>query len=144
MTAKPAKRRQQFLVGTKIRELRKARSLTQSELAGKIGIQQSDLCRMETGEYKVSLDTLFRVLGIFGMNIGEFFQEADPACLPAPLLPGDGVPELDPGATGRLRRRHAVIHQVRRTCLEMKAQLLAHLVLEGAATTEGPPQRSDT
>ena len=76
MTAKAAKRRQQFLVGTKIRELRKARSLTQSELAGKIGIQQSDLCRMETGEYKVSLDTLFRVLGIFGMNIGEFFQES--------------------------------------------------------------------
>ena len=76
MTAKPVKRRQQFLVGTKIRELRKARSLTQAELAGKIGIQQSDLCRMETGEYKVSLDTLFRVLGIFGMNIGEFFEEA--------------------------------------------------------------------
>src|SRR5262245_26038350 len=76
MNAKTAKRRQQFLVGSKIRELRKARSLTQAELAGKIGIQQSDLCRMETGEYKVSLDTLFRVLGIFGMNIGEFFQEA--------------------------------------------------------------------
>src|SRR5215475_2341389 len=76
MNAKTTKRRQQFLVGSKIRELRKARSLTQSELAGKIGIQQSDLCRMETGEYKVSLDTLFRVLGIFGMNIGEFFQEA--------------------------------------------------------------------
>lgn len=76
MNAKTPKRRQQFLVGTKIRELRKARSLTQAELAGKIGIQQSDLCRMETGEYKVSLDTLFRVLGIFGMNIGEFFQEA--------------------------------------------------------------------
>ena len=76
MNAKTTKRRQQFLVGSKIRELRKARSLTQAELAGKIGIQQSDLCRMETGEYKVSLDTLFRVLGIFGMNIGEFFQEA--------------------------------------------------------------------
>jgi len=76
MNVKTGKRRQQFLVGYKIRELRKARSLTQAELAGKIGIQQSDLCRMETGEYKVSLDTLFRVLGIFGMNIGEFFQEA--------------------------------------------------------------------
>jgi len=66
MNVKTGKRRQQFLVGYKIRELRKARSLTQAELAGKIGIQQSDLCRMETGEYKVSLDTLFRVLGIFG------------------------------------------------------------------------------
>jgi len=75
-TVRTPKRRQQFLVGMKIRELRKQRSLTQAELAGKIGIQQSDLCRMETGEYKVSLDTLFHVLGIFGMNISQFFQEA--------------------------------------------------------------------
>ena len=76
MSRRAVKRRQQFLVGIKIRELRKARSLTQAELAAKIGIQQSDLCRMETGEYKVSLDTLFRILSIFGMDIGEFFREA--------------------------------------------------------------------
>jgi DNA-binding XRE family transcriptional regulator len=54
--------------------LRKDRSLTQAELASKIGIQQSDLCRMETGEYKVSLETLFKVLKIFEMNIAEFFH----------------------------------------------------------------------
>ena len=97
MTAKPAKRRQQFLVGTKIRELRKARSLTQAELAGKIGIQQSDLCRMETGEYKVSLDTLYRVLGIFGMNISDFFQDASAA--------GDGTEEEVLGLFRRLDPR---------------------------------------
>jgi len=34
---------------------------------------------METGEYKVSLDTLFRILSIFEMNIGEFFQDAGSA-----------------------------------------------------------------
>ena len=76
MSRRAVKRRQQFMVGIKIRELRKARSLTQAELAAKVGVQQSDLCRMETGEYKVSLDTLFRILAIFGMNIGEFFREA--------------------------------------------------------------------
>lgn len=97
MNGKAVKRRQQFLVGTKIRELRKARSLTQSELAGKIGIQQSDLCRMETGEYKVSLDTLFRVLGIFGMNIGEFFQESSGA--------NDGTEEEFLGLFRRLDHR---------------------------------------
>lgn len=68
-------RRQQLpLVGQRIRQLRKDRSLTQAELASKIGIQQSDLCRMETGEYKVSLETLFKVLKIFEMNIAEFFH----------------------------------------------------------------------
>ena len=75
MSQKAGKRRQQVLVGEKIRELRKSRSLTQAELAARVGIQQSDLCRMETGEYKVSLDILFRILGVFGMQIGEFFQE---------------------------------------------------------------------
>ena len=68
-------RRQQLpLVGQRIRQLRKDRSLTQAELAAKIGIQQSDLCRMETGEYKVSLETLFKILKIFEMNIAEFFH----------------------------------------------------------------------
>src|SRR5258706_7764952 len=68
------KRQQLPLVGQRIRELRKDRSLTQAELAAKIGIQQSDLCRMETGEYKVSLESLFKVLKIFEMNIAEFFH----------------------------------------------------------------------
>ena len=76
LTLRSGKRRQQFLVGEKIRELRKSRSLTQAELAARIGVQQSDLCRMETGEYKVGLDTLFRILAIFVMNIGEFFHES--------------------------------------------------------------------
>ena len=49
--------------------------MTQSELAARIGIIQSDLCRMEKGEYKVGLDTLFKILEVFGMNIGEFFDE---------------------------------------------------------------------
>lgn len=69
------RRHQLPLVGKRIRQLRKDRQLTQAELAGKVGIQQSDLCRMETGEYKVSLETLFRILKIFEMNVGEFFHE---------------------------------------------------------------------
>ena len=76
MKAKPSRRRHQVLVGEKIRELRKARGWTQAELAARVGVQQSDLCRMETGEYKVSLDTLFSTLSIFGIDIGEFFDEA--------------------------------------------------------------------
>jgi len=68
------KRQQLPMVGQRIRQLRKDRSLTQAELATKIGIQQSDLCRMETGEYKVSLETLFKILKIFEMNIAEFFH----------------------------------------------------------------------
>ncbi len=67
--------RQVQLVGGKIRKLRKERKLTQSQLASKIGVQQSDLSRMEKGEYRVSLDTLFKILAEFDLGIGEFFDD---------------------------------------------------------------------
>ena len=73
--ATPVKTRQVQLVGRKIRELRKQRKLTQVELSARLGIQQSDLSRMEKGEYRVSLDTLFRILAEFKMGIGEFFED---------------------------------------------------------------------
>jgi transcriptional regulator with XRE-family HTH domain len=67
--------RQIQLVGQKIRQLRKERKLTQVELSQRLGIQQSDLSRMEQGEYRVSLDTLFRILAEFKVGIGEFFED---------------------------------------------------------------------
>ena len=65
------------LVGSRIRELRKGRRLTQTELSEKIGVAQSDLSRMEQGEYKVGLDTLFKLLQVFDLKIGEFFGESE-------------------------------------------------------------------
>ena len=82
MGARNARRRQTIFVGEKIRALRKDRHLTQAELAHRIGVQQSDLCRMENGEYKVSLETLFKILGVFGMEIGEFFGDRSIASSP--------------------------------------------------------------
>ena len=75
---KARKKKNGLLVGLRIRKLRKERALTQSELATRVGIQQSDLCRMETGEYKVALETLFKILAVFQMNVAEFFEEATP------------------------------------------------------------------
>jgi transcriptional regulator with XRE-family HTH domain len=69
--------RQVQLVGRKIRQLRKQHKLTQTELSARVGIQQSDLSRMEKGEYRVSLDTLFRILAEFHMGMGEFFEEVN-------------------------------------------------------------------
>ncbi len=63
------------LVGSRIRELRKGHRLTQTELSEKIGVAQSDLSRMEQGEYKVGLDTLFKILQVFDLKMGEFFGE---------------------------------------------------------------------
>jgi transcriptional regulator with XRE-family HTH domain len=62
-------------VGQRIRQQRQERNLTQTELARQIGIQQSDLSRMEKGEYRVSLDVLFRLLQAFELSLGEFFGD---------------------------------------------------------------------
>jgi transcriptional regulator with XRE-family HTH domain len=72
MTSNPI---QMELVGRKIRELRRERKLTQTELATQVGIHQSDLSRMEKGEYKVGLDTLLKILQSFNLGIGDFFEE---------------------------------------------------------------------
>jgi len=68
-----------LLVGQRIRQLRKSRHLTQADLASRIGITQSDLSRMESGEYKVGLDTLFKILHIFELSMSRFFEEPAPA-----------------------------------------------------------------
>src|SRR5262252_2509982 len=70
------------LVGSRIRELRKGRHLTQTELSEKIGVAQSDLSRMEQGEYKVGLDTLFKILQVFDLKMGEFFGETETSGTP--------------------------------------------------------------
>ena len=75
---------QAMSIGSRLRRLRKQRRLTQTELARQIGIQQSDLSRMEKGEYRVSLDNLFRILAVFGVDIAEFFNQ-EPAHRPAPV-----------------------------------------------------------
>ena len=67
------------LVGRKIRQLRRQRKLTQVELADRIGVHQSDLSRMEQGEYKVGLDTLLKILATFDLSIGDFFEEGSRA-----------------------------------------------------------------
>ena len=72
----PLSPRKVHLVGSRIRELRKGRRLTQTELSEKIGVAQSDLSRMEQGEYKVGLDTLFKILQVFDLKMGEFFGES--------------------------------------------------------------------
>ena len=62
-------------LGRKLRDLRKDRALTQADLANRIGIQQSDLCRMENGQYRISLETLVKLLAELDVPISEFLGE---------------------------------------------------------------------
>jgi transcriptional regulator with XRE-family HTH domain len=96
-------------VGSRLRKLRKERRLTQAELARQIGIQQSDLSRMEQGEYRVSLDNLFKILAVFDLELAEFFgTQSKPSGAQQPLSQQDMqllhmLRELSPAARAEVQ-----------------------------------------
>ena len=61
---------------------------------------------MEQGEYKVGLDTLFKILQVFDLKMGEFFGETDsPAEKEARDLAAEIRGSLRRGAPGSARLR---------------------------------------
>ena len=48
-------------IGARIAELRKAKGLTQGQLAEKTGFTQSNIWRVETGRYSVGIDILAKL-----------------------------------------------------------------------------------
>lgn len=107
MASNPTFRSPALSVGQRIRLYRQERSLTQTELARQIGIQQSDLSRMEKGEYRVPLDVLFRMLQTFRVSISDFFGEGS--------------------RTGRSPREHELIEGFRSLPAAAQDEVLAFL-----------------
>ena len=113
-------------IGSRLRRLRKERNLTQAELARQIGIQQSDLSRMEKGEYRVSLDNLFKILSVFDVQVADFFRRTNPPAAAAqrPLSHEDMqllhlLRELSPEARAEVQQ--FVEFKVRRERTERRA-----------------------
>ena len=71
----PRPARQALLVGRKIRKLRKERRLDQAGLGVLVGLQPADVAGIEKGEYRISLDVLFRLLAVFEADVGDFLEE---------------------------------------------------------------------
>ena len=81
---------------------------------------------MEKGEYRVSLDNLFKLLGVFGVKVTEFFgAQEQPRPAPAPLqhrdmqllqvlrqLSPDARDEVEEFAEFKLRRQRAEQRQL--------------------------------
>lgn len=93
-------------IGTKIRQLRESQGLTQADLAARVGHEQSNISRIENGEYRVHLETLFTLLAELDVSFGEFFelpqQEAFPPILIQMLEDYRELPEDDRGAVDNL------------------------------------------
>jgi len=60
------------LIGRQLRQIRQARRLSREDLAARVGILPGDLLRIEKGEHRVGLDTLFSLLDQIGMTLEDF------------------------------------------------------------------------
>lgn len=58
-----------LLIGTKIRQERKAQSMTQTELANLSGVSLNFLSQLEQGKPSVQMDKVLMVLDTLGLSI---------------------------------------------------------------------------
>lgn len=63
------------VIGKKIKELRKCKRFTQSELAWKIGLSPNYIGLIERGKKKPSLDTLLKIAEVFEVSPSVFFED---------------------------------------------------------------------
>lgn len=64
-------------MNTRIRELRKARKLSQEELADAVGTTRQTITSIEVGKYVASLTLAYKIARYFGLSIEEVFDFSD-------------------------------------------------------------------
>jgi transcriptional regulator with XRE-family HTH domain len=82
---------EKFLIGDRIRRLRKFHNLKQAEFAEKAGVSKTSQCDYEKNKTTPHENTLFRIANYFGVRIewllygkGEMYPTADESGLPEP------------------------------------------------------------
>jgi len=74
-------------VRQRLRELRNNKSIGIREITEGTGIPSSSYCCMEGGYYNISLDNLFRILGVLGADISEVWPSDNAAADTATTTP---------------------------------------------------------
>ena len=62
------------LLGLRIRELRKTRKLTQSQLAESIGMETTNLCKLENGGQLPKEEKIEKIAAVFDVPIKDLFD----------------------------------------------------------------------
>lgn len=77
-------------IGLRIRQLREARGMTQSQLQARSGVSRSYLSRIESGQMTPSLGTLEKIAESLGVGLNRFFIPAtkSEALLEDPFIQG--------------------------------------------------------
>lgn len=62
-----------FILETKIKELRASKNLSQEELALKVNVRRETIARLEKGMYNPSLKLAMDIAAVFDKNVEEVF-----------------------------------------------------------------------
>ncbi|MCR8907072.1 MULTISPECIES: helix-turn-helix transcriptional regulator [Atopobiaceae] len=62
---------------TRIKELRRARKMSQAELADAVGTTRQTITSIEVGKYTASLPLAYRIARYFGLTIEDVFDFSD-------------------------------------------------------------------
>lgn len=65
-------------IGAYVRDRRKARALTQAELANLAGVARTVVVAVEQGKPTLRIDSVERVLNVFGRTLGAVERPIDP------------------------------------------------------------------
>jgi putative transcriptional regulator len=60
-------------ITNRVRDLREARGMTQSELGDAIGVTRHTIIAIEQGRYSPSLESAFRIARLFGVGVEDVF-----------------------------------------------------------------------
>jgi putative transcriptional regulator len=60
-------------LNNRIKELRKARGMSQKELAVKVGVRRETIAYLESGSYSPSLELAYSIARIFQLTLEEIF-----------------------------------------------------------------------
>ena len=58
-----------------LRRIRKARSMTQTELAERVGVLQKDISRYERGQHVPSIQMLKDIAEVLGVTVNDLIEE---------------------------------------------------------------------
>lgn len=65
------------LLGGRIKALRNALSLTQAQIADRIGVSRQKYARIENGTNNITLDLLTKIAGVLGVSVEDITRVLD-------------------------------------------------------------------
>lgn len=94
-------------IGTRLREERERVSISQRELARRVGLSASLISQIESGQSKPSVSTLYAIVTELGVSVDDVFHGSNGHAA-SPLDASEAPPNGDEGPVVRPDERHVI------------------------------------